>query len=180
MTRAALCLLGNKTANTNLLYAACFQPLPHRWQMEANLHFPQEKRGKHPRCLMSPSVLICTASATHNSMNSTSSAVKRECFYSFGNKSQQNNRQQFRLLVGLLTLLGAKAVFHNAMVSPVVDGWFHVSQRACVWASGTTKEENGLVRETFPLLLNRQKYLRPRLALPFSSHLAAAAVMPVK
>lgn len=82
---------------------------------------PGKKRGKHPRCLMSPSVLICTASATHNSTNSTSNVVKHECFYSFGNKSQQNNRQQFRLLVGLLTLLGVKAVFHIAMVSPVVD-----------------------------------------------------------
>lgn len=96
----------------------------------------------------------------------TSHVVKHECFCSLRNKSQQNNRQQFRLLVGLLTLLGVKAVFHIAMVSPVVDRWFHVSQRACVWGSGTTKEENGLVRETFPLLPNCQKYLRPRLTLP--------------
>lgn len=81
----------------------------------------KKKRGEHPRCLMIPSVLICTASATHNSMNSTSNVVKHGCFYSFGNKSQQNKRQQFRLLVGQLTLLGVKALFHIAMVSPVVD-----------------------------------------------------------
>lgn len=132
-----------KTVNMNLLFAAASN-LSHtddRWSPTYTSH---RTSGKHPRCLTTQ---MCSSAQPQPPTTAWPPVmvVKHECFYSFGSKTQQNNRQQFRLLVGLLTLLEVKAIFHIAMVSPVVDRWFHVSQQACVWAFGTTREENGLV-----------------------------------
>lgn len=128
----------------------CVQPLPCvcwetadcKYESASNLSHTDDRwsptytshstSGKHPRCLTAQMCSSAQPQPPTTAWPPQVMVVKHECFYSFGKKTQQNNRQQFRLLVGLLTLLEVKAIFHIAMVSPVVDRRFHVSQQACV------------------------------------------------
>lgn len=169
-----------KTVNINLLFACLLRTSPTLMTDEVQPTLPTEQEEKKPRCLTAQMCPSAQPQPPTTAWPPEVMVVKHECFYSFGSKTQQNNCQHFRLLVGLLTLLGVKAIFHIAMVSPVVDRWFHVSQQACVWHHKRRKW-SGLKDISSPAELSEVFVSSFHFAAAhFSFQLAATAGMPVK
>lgn len=105
-TTAASC----KTVNMNLNFAAASN-LSHtddRWSPTCTSH---RTSGKQPRCLTAQMCSSAQPQPPTTAWPPEVMVVIHQRFYSFGNKTQQNNCQQFRLLAGLLTLQRVKSHF---------------------------------------------------------------------